>query len=236
MTRFVVTCFARTGGSWLCQLLNSHPAILCHGELFNLRRIGWTGDDDANSALTTAWPEANRDADPSAFLEAVFADDRGHESVGFKLLNWHRPELLRDLVAQPRVHRVILQRENRVAVFLSRTRAQLTGWYAHRDYDDLRVRLEPDELLAFVRRYDRFYAQMDESTRDSPALFLSYDRLGDPATHSTLVDFLEVSPRDLPLSASIRPQSRGSLRAAITNYDELRAALAGTALLEELEG
>ncbi len=235
MTRFVIMCFGRTGSNWLCQLLNSHPSILCHGELFNPARFGWTGGELANAALAGAWTEARRDEDPVAFVESVFADHRGHESVGFKLLNWHQPRLQQHLVREPRIRKVILRRENRVEAFVSRTRAQLTGWYVRRSYDQLRVRLEPEELLAYADRYDRFYAHMREQTVGSPALFVSYEHLAEPATHSTLVDFLGVRSSDLPLSATIRRQSSGSLRQAIANFDELTEALAGTSLLAELE-
>jgi hypothetical protein len=231
----VITCFGRTGASWLCQLLNSHPSILCHGELFNPKRCGWTGGHLANAALARAWTETRRDENPAAFIEAVFADHRGHESVGFKQLNWHQPGLLGDLVREPSIRKVILRRENRVRAFVSRARAELTGWYAHRTYDQLQVRLDPEELLAFADRYDRFYADMRVQTLGSPTLFVSYEDLGAPATHSTLVDFLGVRSGDLPLSATIRPQSSGSLRRAIVNFDELRVTLAGTSLLGELE-
>lgn len=235
MTRFVLACFSRTGASWLCQMLNSHPSILCHGELFNSSRFGWTGDDAANAALAGTWTATTRDANPAAFVEAVFADHRGHESVGFKLLNWHQPGLLQDLVRQPRVHKIILRRENRVRAYVSRTRAELTGWYANGIYDHLQVRLEPEGLLTFADRYDRFYAEMRQATQGSPVMFVSYEHLGEPATQSALVAFLGVRSSDLPLSATIRRQSSGSLRRAIANFDELRAALAGTSLLCDLE-
>lgn len=235
MTRFVILCFGRTGSNWLCQLLNSHPSILCHGELFNPARCGWIGGQAANAALAGAWTETRRDEDPGGFIESVFADHRGHESVGFKLLNWHQPRLLRDLVREPGVRKVVLRRENRVRAFVSRTRAELTGWYTHRPYDRLRVALEPEELLAYADRYDRFYADVRDQTVGSPALFVSYEHLGEPATHSTMVEFLGVRPSGLPLSATLRRQSSGSLRAAIANFDELTEALAGTSLLAELE-
>jgi hypothetical protein len=235
MTRFVLSCFGRTGASWLCQLLNSHPSILCHGELFNPSHFGWTGSDAAKAALASSWTAAARDEDPAAFVESVFADHRGHEAVGFKLLNWHQPGLLWDLARQPRVHKIILRRENRVRAYVSRTRAGLTGWYADRIYDHLQVRLEPEELLAFANRYDRFYAEMRAATPGSPTMFVSYEHLGEPATQSALVAFLGVRSSDLPLSATIRRQSSGSLRGAITNFDELRVALAGTSLLDDLE-
>ena len=37
--RFVVVAVRRAGSNMLCTLLDSHPAILCHHELFNPRGI-----------------------------------------------------------------------------------------------------------------------------------------------------------------------------------------------------
>jgi hypothetical protein len=39
LTRFVIFAVPRTGSNWLCSLLNSHPEIICHHEIFNPERI-----------------------------------------------------------------------------------------------------------------------------------------------------------------------------------------------------
>ena len=39
MTRFVILAVPRTGSNLLCTLLNSHPEILCHHEVFNPQGI-----------------------------------------------------------------------------------------------------------------------------------------------------------------------------------------------------
>jgi hypothetical protein len=38
-TSFCIITQPRTGSNHLCGLLNSHPEIVCHYELFNRRRI-----------------------------------------------------------------------------------------------------------------------------------------------------------------------------------------------------
>ena len=77
-TRFVVVCFGRTGSSWLCSLLRSHPAILCHGELFNLKQIGFSPNPFKDSTIHTPWTMAARDGDPARFLAAVLSEDCVH--------------------------------------------------------------------------------------------------------------------------------------------------------------
>ena len=69
MTRFVILAAPRTGSNLLCTLLNSHPQVLCHHEVFNpggvFTALDYHGDGLHVDAL------AQRDADPLAFLDRV---------------------------------------------------------------------------------------------------------------------------------------------------------------------
>ncbi|MEB3357068.1 MAG: hypothetical protein VKK04_10095, partial [Synechococcales bacterium] len=42
--RFVIFNYPRTGSNLLCSLLNQHPEILCHHEIFNPERIYYAKD------------------------------------------------------------------------------------------------------------------------------------------------------------------------------------------------
>jgi LPS sulfotransferase NodH len=65
--RFVILAAPRTGSNWLCSLLNSHPDVLCHHELFNPSGVFYAlGHRDG--ALDLGTPE-ERDRRPLAFLE-----------------------------------------------------------------------------------------------------------------------------------------------------------------------
>ena len=73
MTRFVILAVPRTGSNLLCTLLNSHPQILCHHEIFNPAGVfaapDYTGSDLKVDQL------GERDDDEPGFLQRVWASE-----------------------------------------------------------------------------------------------------------------------------------------------------------------
>jgi len=65
--RFVIFAAPRTGSNLLCGLLNAHPDILCHHGLFNPGGVHWARDRRGSGGV------ADRDRDPVAFLDSVWA-------------------------------------------------------------------------------------------------------------------------------------------------------------------
>lgn len=235
-TRFVIASFGRTGSTWLTLLVRSHPAILCHGEIFNPPEIKWAPGHVEHSKVAAAWTVASRDRDPAGFLETVLADDRGHQAVGAKMLNWHQPELLFEVARRPDVHKVILRRRNRVRAFLSRERSDLLLRRMRESYDGFRIRLDPDELLAYARRYDSFYDSLRTVAAGAPVFEVVYEDLLDGTQSAQdVVAFLGVEPSDFPLASGMRRQSRDRTRDVVTNFDELSELVRGTPLQAELE-
>src|SRR5262245_13967965 len=121
-TRFVIVTYPRTGSNWLCGALNSHPSVLCHYEVLHPEQIYY------ERAYAEPRPHvipsvADRDADPRAFVDDLFARDFGHEAVGVKLMHGHAPLLTGELLRDPSVRKIVFRRENRVRVFLSVKRA-----------------------------------------------------------------------------------------------------------------
>lgn len=234
-TPFVITCFARTGSSWLCQLLNSHPSILCHDEVFHEQRIMYADGHADGCGPREAWTVAEREQDPAAFVKHVYSDRRGCEAVGFKLLNWPHRELVFDIAHRPDVHKVILHRRNRVRVFVSLTRARRTGHWRNEDYRGTPVRLDPEELVDFADRYERFYREIRAASAGTPTRVITYERLAeDPQHAATSVEFLGVKPSELPLSARLKRQSDEQIRDVVVNFTELSRRLAGTSLQADL--
>lgn len=234
-TRFVIVCFGRTGSTWLTTLLHSHPAVLCHGELFNPLEILYAPGYRQRSMVASAWSEASRDEDPAGFLEAVLADDGGHQAVGFKMLSWERPELIFELARHEDVRKVILRRRNRIRAFLSRKRSEaISRWVVH-SYDGMRVRLDPDELFDYVKRYDKFYEDLRVAASGTLVHEVAYEELlEDDQRAGSIVEFLGVEPHDVPLHSTLPRQSNDLTRDVVTNFDELSALLRGTALEAEL--
>ncbi len=235
-TRFVVVCFGRTGSSWLCSLLQSHPAILCHGELFSPKGIQYGPGYLECSETAPSWSIDSRDRDPSGFLDALFSEDLGHQAVGLKMLNWHQPEFLFDLVRRQDLHKVIVCRHNRIRAFLSRARSEMLEQWIGRSYDGFRIVLDPDELLAYVHRYDSFYDRLRAAAAGTPTHEVVYEALlEDDRPARSIVEFLGVEPSDFPLYSALQRQSGDVTREVVVNFEELARILRGTPLQAELE-
>ena len=87
-TKFIITCAPRTGSTMLRMMLNSHPDIICHGEVIstqgkpNLGKKYQKKIDKTSDELAVI-----RDQDPVFFLnEYVLNQNQGNcEAVGVKI-------------------------------------------------------------------------------------------------------------------------------------------------------
>lgn len=156
-TRFIILSNARTGSNLLQQSLNSHPAVVCFRELFNLDpsyidydREGWDGHDQHDLEL--------REKDVRRFLaERVFADhEQRIRAVGFKFHYdhfWHDAELIPALTSDSGLRVVHLRRLNRLRTLVSVKIAEQTGAWMLRDESQHRVqtirrKVGPAQLLS----------------------------------------------------------------------------------------
>ena len=136
-TRFVILGHARTGSTLLAQAINSHPRIMCFGEVFNWVHhyvdFALDGYDDSNIDDFNL-----RKNDPAAFLQnRIFCQPPGMTSaVGFKLHYFHCSPpwgftTLLDHLAQDKGIRILhLQRRNMLRSLASEKIAAATGDYS----------------------------------------------------------------------------------------------------------
>lgn len=172
-TPFVVLASQRTGSNMLCGLLHGVRGVHMHNEIFNDKGVFSHG-----KALSTDVFE--RDADPEAFLlKALAVVDTG--AVGFKLFPEHirrsrvHDDLLKRVLTDPRVKKIVLVRDNRLAVAVSRLRAATTGAYVHTQLGDVQVLIEPAELQMAIDSYDAYYQFLRQATAGQHVLHLSYE-------------------------------------------------------------
>ena len=236
--RFAVLCVRRTGSNLLCGLLNSHPAILCHAELFNEERIFF-----AQGPPPQTWTDLDdiprRSADPQAFLQHIWARELGHAAVGFKLLDSQEPRLTAPLLSDPGLVRILLERRSRLRTYVSWLRAAQTGRCVAHGYDGLQVVIRPQAMLDFINFYNRYYAAVRDYMRQrgQPWLDVFYeDLVADPAGQlQPVLGALGVDPAPGLLQVVHRRQSRDRLRDSIANYDKIAYMLRGSVLEPELD-
>lgn len=237
--RFAIVAGRRTGSNMLCTLLDSHPAILCHHELFNPRGIfcalSLRGRGFAPGSID------ERDADPISFLARIWERPEGRRCVGFKLTCGQAEPVLAHVLGDPAVRKIVLRRRNRVKACVSERIAEaLDQWevYDARELDPVRPRVAIDasRLRLHVAESERFYRELEARLEGSGQTFLrvDYEELGRPEEQARLLRFLDVDPDGVRLEARSVKQNPRDLREVVANFDALARALDGDPLREEL--
>jgi LPS sulfotransferase NodH len=171
--RFVILSMARSGTSLLSSTLNTHPAILCHGEIFHpeprwhlLGNLEQLSDDE----------KRRLQAQPD-FVERVYAQDR--PVVGHKMWYDQNPAVCDTLMADETISKIIYERENALAQFASGQLAYQTGIWDKEASDGTKLTNVPS--LQFIpAQFNQFIAfrtetfQRYHSQSRGPVLNLTY--------------------------------------------------------------
>jgi 3,4-dihydroxy 2-butanone 4-phosphate synthase / GTP cyclohydrolase II len=237
LLRFVVLAAPRTGSNWLCTLLDSHPEILCHHEIFNPERILYSLSCRGTLDLGTL---EERDRDPLSLLDQVWRADFGYRAVGFKLNRGQNEMVFRAVLADRDVRKILIRRDNRIKTYVSEMIAQRTGeWESYPGIELSRQKANVAVDLASLRRHielnEGYYNGIYEALRATGQtwLDLSYEKLATEDERARLLRFLSVTP-DIRLREATRKQNPEDLRELIANFSELGAQLRGTELEAEL--
>lgn len=239
MRRFVILAVPRTGSNLLCTLLNSHPQILCHHEVFNpqgvFTALGYRGDGLTLESLQ------QRDNDPLGFLQRVWQTGLEDGCVGFKWTRGQNQDVLNNVVEDGSIKKIVLRRRNRIKTYVSELIAQETQqWEVYSQHELAlprpRIHVDASQLNDHIAINQHFYA--DLSTRllrySQPSLEVDFETLFDPNIQSRLLEFLAVTSPELALTAASVKQNPTNLSETIANFDELADELAGGELLAEL--
>ncbi len=239
MTRFVILAAPRTGSNLLCTLLNSHPQVLCHHEVFNPNGV-FTARDYQGKGLSVESLQ-QRDANPLGFLDRVWQSGTDSMCVGFKWTRGQNQDVLKSVLEDCGVKKIVLHRRNRIKTFVSEKIAQQTQqWEVYSPQELMlprpQIQVELAELLQHMESNQRFYAELSAalSQSDQPHVEVEYETLFEREVQIRLFQFLAVSsPQIQPVAASVK-QNPKDLRDTIANFTELAAQLPKGELLREL--
>jgi LPS sulfotransferase NodH len=236
--KFVILAAPRTGSNLLCALLNSHPEILCHHEVFNPRGIFYALDL-RNGALDLGTP-AERDADPFGFLARLWQIPGDAGCVGFKMTRGQSEEILNKVLGDPTIKKIIVRRRNRVKTLVSELVAAATDqWELYSAADRIAcptVSLNLDHLLQHVAENDSFYDAIYRTleSENQPHLTLEYESLCSRPEQLRALHFLGVAAVDHRLTAISVKQTPTDLRKVVCNFSDIERALIGTDYHHEL--
>ena len=238
-TRFVILAAPRTGSNLLCTLLNSHPEVLCHHELFNPNGIFYALEF-RDGSLDFGSMEA-RDREPFAFLQRVWEHSLGASCVGFKMTRGQDEAVIQSLIEDSGVLKILLYRRNRLKTFISEQLARQTDRWEVYARDELatetpRLHVDVESFRAHCDLNDGFYQDIEHALQSGlqPWIETAYEDILTAAEHVRLLEFLGVEATDARLVQSSIKQSDTDLRTHIENYQELETAFEGTEHLAEL--
>lgn len=229
--RFVILSSARTGSTLLTNVLNASSDIRCLFELLNpeLQQYG-----------QPATPElrALRQADPAAFVERI-AGAATKPCFGFKIFPGHADEWLEGVLGDSSWRKIVLYRENVLAVHSSRKIAAARGkWsdtaqkvpleaensdHAIDDQTEFDVRKFDNFRLRYQKPYSDWLDRLANSNQEF--CFLEYGMLRNPRILSSVFAFLD-SCQPKSYASDIVKTSSTDIISRFTNPDDVRAYLA----------
>ncbi len=125
-SKFVLFGVPRVGSNYFISLLNRHPDLRCHYEVFSADKVylSWTADILAKHP---AWLRFNdlawRDADPIRFLDLLLA--AGHERIkGFNIFPNQNDDVVQHVCESSDFAYVLIHRRNLLRSYISQTIAQ----------------------------------------------------------------------------------------------------------------
>lgn len=194
MQKFVIICSGRTGSNLLCGILNQHPYISCHYELFNPSVIY----KNRNRSERSEEALAARDVDPIGFVEGCYRGESGFQAAGFKIFFAHNPMVLEYCIMDPDIKKIVLTRGNQLAQYSSQRFAELTQkWVDVEDgsISSLKMKFESEDFLEFV---DEIHAGhrtglgLISGVDDGLLMNLKYTQIAERKTVASLFRFLGV--------------------------------------------
>jgi hypothetical protein len=177
--------------------------------------------------------EALRADDPHAFLERLFALNNGREHVGFKIFGNHNPKMLRSMLKDDSIRKVVLFRSNVLARYASAMAAKQTEtWGANPDRPP--VAFDADRFVKHAETYLAFFDRTLEflNRKKQSYFFIRSDELNNEARLVQLLNFLGAEPV-LPEGESAVERIRGSadIASRFSNPDEVLRYLRDNGLM-----
>ncbi|MCA9915006.1 MAG: hypothetical protein KC496_16745 [Anaerolineae bacterium] len=192
MTLYAILCHARTGSNLLAGLLNQHPEITGHNELFHERVLFFHNAQIRDEAVIR-----ERDRDPVGYLH-LFLKNAVTPAAGFKHLLFNNPTIIEHVIQDNRFKVLLLERENILAQYSSLRIAHQTGqWTLHiGDKPALPEKLAWDaaDFEPYMAQYRRAYADLTQRLQASKGdwLHIEYCDLYQAETYRRIFAFLGV--------------------------------------------
>ena len=245
--RFVIITSRRSGSSHLVNVLGGHPDVLCHGNIFSSGMMPVFLPDGAGNSgrqmsdLKSELKEL-RDTSPRAFLDRVYGMDHGRAAVGFKIFPHQNDKIMRRLINDDSVRKVVLFRSNVLAIYSSEMAGRLTSQWcvqvgAEQQEPALKVRFDENEFVEFCRQHMEFYSRTlgRLSSKGKSYYLIRYEEVNEPLFLQGLLNFIGADSQKPILDSQQRKkqvkQNSPDVVSRFSNADDVRAFLESKNLL-----
>ncbi|WP_148044829.1 hypothetical protein [Paracoccus pantotrophus] len=197
--KFVILSDAHSGTSLLTATLNSHPEIICHGEIFH--------PDPKDYHIKVPKEEidpqrllALREQDAQKFVELVY-DRQGVNAVGFKMWRSQNARCCDELLEDQGISKIIYERKNVLAKFSSMLLAKETGVWninpgaARPKSLDKRLVFNASQFINYFKKHEDLF-QLYRNSSKGRTLEISYLDIVDSG-FSSVLEFIDVSNMNL---------------------------------------
>ena len=239
MTKFVLFTTPRTGSTLLIKTLDSHPEIMCAGEIFFFRGAAFHNEYrypfiripliGAKLNYVVNYPLIWLKL--PGFLNRFYAaNTKGERARGFKLMQYqtyYTPGMI-SYLEREKVKVIVLIRKNTLRNTLSDLRARATGIY-HNTGDGTtkniaRFRVNLDELGRKMKEIEGFNQKLEQVSASLDRKIIYYEDFERwDETIAGVEEFLGVTP--MPLQAASKKLNPEKLEDMLENYAEVKAWL-----------
>jgi len=230
-TRFVIIGASRTGTTLLRLMLNSHPDIISHGEIFAKAMRGFVGIEHRSQSPLKQWLVEIRDSDPVFFLENIAFLSGAKKAIGFKILyrtvrDTNLRLMLNIIQTDNEIKIIHIIRKNRLKRLISQKRANLSGISVLLS-DKYRPKLEKvniqlKDLIKDIHEIENEENSTRTYFKNHPIFEIEYEDIVGSKHDSVelLQKFLGVQPAQLN-SPTLKLSSE-NLNELLENYEELK--------------
>ena len=237
-TRFAVVSTQRSGSTLIRTALDSHPQIVCAGEVFLpaydrefsfklfLRDRKITGIDETLSRRRVVFD----------FLDWLYGSAE-NDAAGFKIMysqfRWlpYKYPMVLDYFRRNDVRILHVVRENLLKLHISRIRARATGVYHSRNEggEHEKITIDISSLIPDLVRMQRVQAEWRLRMKRYDSLEINYEAYvaNNNETSSAMLKFLGVDA-SLPLRSPLKKVSSDILSSSIENFCEVENLLRRT--------
>lgn len=232
--RFAIIASARTGSSHLTNLLNSRSDILCNGEICHPKKVYVNWHKKYRTPETLAELAALRSTSPGLFLERIFETDHDRPNVGFKILRGQFEDVLRTVMEDRTIRKVVLFRRNVLANYSSKLIANETGQYGlnskkvpRESREPIRVLFDAERFRVHRRKYERYYASVMDALLQSGQDFhlINYEEINNPWLFRSLLGYIGADSVAPPDEGKLIKQNPSNILSRFSNSREVEEFL-----------